>query len=98
MKIPKKIFTNEHLELFSSGKIRIPNKAIRISQRTFQFWSFSSKFEEDDSNPSNGDSNPHSKKFRLAKVIRIPHEAIRITHEKHEERLRQGFESLKLEL
>ena len=35
MKIPKKIFTNEHLELFSSGQIRIPNKAIQIPQQTF---------------------------------------------------------------
>ena len=26
MNIPKKIFTNEHLELFSSGQIRIPKK------------------------------------------------------------------------
>ena len=147
MNIPKKIFTNEHLELFSSGQIRIPNKAIRIPQVTLQFWSLSSKFEEGDSNPSNSDSNPHSKKFRLTKVIRIPHEAIqiqspiwllrltdsnpqssdstplwrkkrcweppirithlviRIHHEEHEERLKQGFESpkqqfesLKLEL
>ena len=59
MKIPKKIFTNEYLELFSSGQIQIPNKAIRIPnkviripQLTLQLWSFSSKFEEGDSNPS----------------------------------------------
>ena len=71
IKIPKKIFTNEHLELFSSGQIRIP-------QVTLQFWSFSSKFEEDNSNPSYSDSNPHSKKIRLTKAIRIPHEEIRI--------------------
>ena len=62
MKIPKKIFTNEHLELLSSGQIRIPNKVILIPQQTFQFWSFSSKFEEGDSNPLNGDSNPNSSK------------------------------------
>ena len=71
MNITKKIFTNEHLKLLSSGQIRIPNKAIRIPQVTFQFWSFSSKFEE-------GDSNPNSKKFRPTKAIRIPHEEIRI--------------------
>ena len=46
MNIPKKIFTNEHLRLFSSCQIRIPNKAIQIPQQTFQFWSFSSKFEK----------------------------------------------------
>ena len=68
MKISKKIFTNEHLELFSSIQIRIPNKTIRILQITLQFWSLSSKFEE-------GDSNPHSRKFRLTKAIRIPHKA-----------------------
>ena len=78
MNIPKKIFTNEHLELFSSGQIRIPNKVIRIPQLILQFWSFSSKFEEGDSNPSYSDSNPHSRKFRLKKAIRIPHIAIRI--------------------
>ena len=78
MKIPKKIFTNEHLELFFNGQIRIPNKAIRILQQTLQFWSFLSKFEEDDSNPSYSDSNPHSRKFRLTKAIQIPHIAIRI--------------------
>ena len=78
MNIPKKIFINEHLELFSSGQIRIPNKAIQIPQLTLQFWSFSSKFEKGDSNPSYSDSNPHSKKFRLTKTIRIPHEEIRI--------------------
>ena len=76
--IPKLIFTNEHLEPFSSVQIRIPNKAIRIPQVILQFWSFSSKFKERDSNLSNGDSNPDFKKFRLAKAIRIPHEAIRI--------------------
>ena len=85
IKIPKKIFTNEHLELFSSIQIRISNKVIRIPQVTLQFWSFSSKFEEgnsnpsnSDSNPSNNDSNPHSRKFRLTKAIRISHEEIRI--------------------
>ena len=71
MNIPKKIFTKEHLRLFSSGQIRIPNKAIRIPQLTLQFWSFSSKFEEDD-------SNPHSRKCKLTKAIRIPPIAIRI--------------------
>ena len=76
--ILKQIFTNEHLEPFSSVQIRIPNKVIRIPQVILQFWSFSSKFEEGDSNPSNGDSNPDSRKFRLTKAIRIPHEAIRI--------------------
>ena len=86
--IPKKIFTNEHLKPFSSVQIRIPNKAIRIPQVTLQFWSLSSKFEEGDSNPSNSDSNPHFKKFRLTKEIRI-------SHEEHEKRLKQGFESLK---
>ena len=60
IKIPKKIFTNEHLELFSSVQIRIPNKAIRIPQGILQLWSLSSKFEEGDSNPSNSDSNLHS--------------------------------------
>ena len=69
IKIPKKIFTNEHLELFSSVQIRIPNKAIRIPQVILQFWSLSSKFKEGDSNPSNSDSNPHSRKFRLTKAI-----------------------------
>ena len=140
MNIPKKIFTNEHLELFSSSQIRIPNKTIWIPQSTFQFWSFSSKFEESNSNPSYSDSNPHSRKFRLTKAIRIPYKEIRIQipvrklrltdsnpqssdsnpmwkkkrcweppiritysmiwipHEEHEERLKQGFESLKLEL
>ena len=78
MNIPKKIFTNEHLELFSSGQIRIPNQAILIPQSTLQFWSFSSKFEEGDSNPSYSDSNPHSRKCKLTKTIRIPHIAIRI--------------------
>ena len=78
MNIPKKIFTNEHLRLFSGGQIRIPNKAIRIPQLTLQFWSFSSKFEEGDSNPSYNDSNPHSRKIRLTKAIRIPHEKIQI--------------------
>ena len=78
MDISKKIFTNEHLKLFSSGQIRIPNKAIRIPQQTLQFWSFSSKFEEDDSNPSHSDSNPHSKKCKLTKAIRIPPITIRI--------------------
>ena len=67
--IPKLIFTNEHLEPFSSVQIRIP-------QVILQFWSNSSKFEKGDSNPSNGNSNPDSKKFRLAKAIRILHEAI----------------------
>ena len=76
--IPKLIFTNEHLEPFSSVQIRIPNKMIRIPQVILQFRSFSSKFEEDDLNPSNGDSNPDSRKFRLAKAIRILHEVIRI--------------------
>ena len=78
MNIPKKIFTNEHLRLFSSGQIRIPNKAIRISQLTLQFWNFSSKFEEGNSNPSHSDSNPHSRKYKLTKAIRIPPIAIRI--------------------
>ena len=78
MNIPKKIFTNEHLRLFSSGKIRIPNKAIRIPQLTFQFWSFSSKFKKGDSNPSHSDSNPHSRKYKLTKAILIPPIAIRI--------------------
>ena len=78
MNIPKKIFTNENLRLFSSGQIQIPNKAIRIPQLTPQFWSFSRKFEEDDSNPSYSDSNPHSRKCKLTKAIRIPHIAIRI--------------------
>ena len=76
--IPKQIFTNEHLEPFSSVQIRISNKVIQILQVILQFQSFLSKFEEGDSNPSNGDSNPDSKKFRLGKAIRIPHEAIRI--------------------
>ena len=76
--IPKKIFTNEHLKQFSSVQIRIPNKAIRIPQVTLQFWSLLNKFEEGDSNPSNSDSNPHSRKFRLTKAIQIPHQAIRI--------------------
>ena len=76
MNIPKKIFTIEHLELFSSVQIQIPNKAIRIPQQTFQFWSFSNKFEEGDSNPSHSDSNPHSREFRLTKAIRMPHEEI----------------------
>ena len=78
MNIPKKIFTNELLRLFSSSQIRIPNKEIRIPQQTLQFWSFSSKFEEGDSNPSYSDSNPHSRKCRLTKAIRIPPKAIRI--------------------
>ena len=78
IKIPKKIYTNEHLELFSSVQIRILNKAIRIPQVILQFWSLLSKFKEGDSNPSNNDSNPHSKKFRLTKVIQILHKAIRI--------------------
>ena len=69
MNIPKKIFTNEHLRLFSSGQIRIPNKAIQIPQQTLQFWSFSSKFEEGDSNPSHSDLNPHSRKCKLTKAI-----------------------------
>ena len=79
--IPKLIFTNEHLEPFSSIQIRIPNKVIRIPQVILQFWSFSSKFEEGDSNPSNGDSNPDSRKFRLAKAIRIqiPVRLLRLT-------------------
>ena len=93
MNIPKKIFTNEHLELFSSGQIRIPNKTIQIPQVTFQFWSFSSKFEKGDSNPSNNDSNPHSKKFRLKKPIRIPHIAIQIHISKSLDRQRR-FEFL----
>ena len=76
--IPKLILTNEHLEPFSSVQIRIPNKVIRIPQVILQFWSNSSKLEGGDSNPSNGDSNLDSKKFRLAKVIRILHETIRI--------------------
>ena len=76
--IPKLIFTNEHLEPFSSVQIRIPNKVIRIPQVILQFWSNSSKFEEGDSNPSNDHSNPDSGKFRLAKVIQIFHEAIQI--------------------
>ena len=78
MNIPKKIFTNEHLRLFSSGQIRIPNKAIRIPQLTLQIWSFSSKFEEGDSNPSYSDLNPHSRKCKLTKAIRIPYITIRI--------------------
>ena len=76
--IPKLIFTNEHLEPFSSIQIQIPNKVIRIPQVILQLWSNSSKFEEGDSNPSNGDSNPNSRKFRFSKAIRILHEAIRI--------------------
>ena len=78
MNIPKKIFTNELLRLFSSGQIRIPNKEIRIPQQTLQFWSFPGKFEERDSNPSHSDSSPHSREFRLTRAIRIPHEEIRI--------------------
>ena len=78
MNIPKKFFTNEHLRLFSSGQIRIPNKEIRTPQQTLQFWSFSSKFEEGDSNPSHSDSNPYSREFKLIRAIRIPHEVIRI--------------------
>ena len=76
--IPKLIFTNEHLEPFSSVQIQIPNKVIRIPQVILQFRSFSSKFEKDNSNPLNGDSNFDSRKFRLAKAIRIPQEAIQI--------------------
>ena len=58
--IPKLIFTNEHLEPFSSVQIRIPNKVIRIPQLTLQFWSISSKFESrfQEVQTSEGDSNP----------------------------------------
>ena len=92
MNIPKKIFINEHLRLFSNGQIRIPNKAIRIPQLTLQFWSFLSKFEEGDSNPSHSDSNPHSRKCKLTKAIRIPHIAIRI-HILESANWRRRFES-----
>ena len=51
---------------------------IRIPQVILQFQSISSKFEKGDSNPSNGDSNHDSKKFKLVKAIQIPHEAIQI--------------------
>ena len=68
MNIPKKIFTNEHLSLFSSGQIQIPNKTIQIPQLTLQFWSFSSKFEEGDSNPSHSDLNPLFRKCKLTKA------------------------------
>ena len=44
--IPKLIFTNEHLEPFSSIQIRILNKVIRIPQVILQFWSNSSKFRK----------------------------------------------------
>ena len=71
MNIPKKIFTNEYLKLFSNGQIRILNKAIRILQLTLQFWSFSSKFKEADSNPSHSNLNPLFKKCKLTKAIRI---------------------------
>ena len=71
MNIPMKLFTNEPLKWVSIDQIRSPNKEIRILQQTLQFWSFSSKFKE-------GDSNPYSRKCRLTKAIRIPPIAIRI--------------------
>ena len=93
MNIPKKIFANELLRLFSSSQIRIPNKEIRIPQQTFQFWSFSSKFKEGDSTPFQSDSNPLSRKCRLTKAIRIPPIAIRIHFPKCAD-WRRRFESL----
>ena len=79
--MPKLIFTNEHLEPFSSVQIRIPNKVIPIPQVILQFWSFSSKFEKGDSNPSIGNSNPDFRKFKLGKAIRIqiPVRLLRLT-------------------
>ena len=46
IKIPKKIYTNEHLELFSSVQIRILNKAIRIPQVILQFRSFQANWKK----------------------------------------------------
>ena len=89
MNIYKKIFTNEHLELFSSGQIRIPNKATRMKQG---FESLTQRFEplklelwrtrQGDSNLWVMDSNPLAKVkaegWRLDRAIRIVELWIRI--------------------
>ena len=85
--------SNPHSKKFRLTKaIRIPHDEIRIQIPV-------RKLRLTDSNPQSSDSNPMWRKKRCWEpLIRITHSVIRIPHEKHEERLKQGFESLKLEL